>query len=624
MHIPATPGSRSLRSAGRALAVWLLALAVVMPTPSLAAPPSAEPASTPRITILPIDNARFLAGQRFDLRIEAGDNLPENTDPGTFQVTVNGKPLQEFFGKEPAKSNTRPQTAELTLRQVSFNTPGEYTISVSAAGSTASVTYDVVKPQAPQKPAKNVILFVGDGLGWPMLTIARTASKGLTQGRFNGLLEMDRMEAVGYSTTSGYDSLVTDSANGASALATGHKSVVNGMGVYADNTPDPNDDPKVENIAELAKRTRGMATGIVTTSEIEDATPAAMVVHTRRRAEKQFIADQLFDDPIGGVHQPEVIMGGGSVYFIPSSTPGSKRKNDRNLLEEFRQAGYATVGNRAEMKAAGTPTKLLGLFHPGNMNVWIDREYTKDPAVLGPYTDQPTLYEMTEKAIEVLSNSQNGKKNGFFLMVEGASIDKQLHPMDWERAAADTIEMDRAIGVAKQFAAKDNDTLIVVTADHSHSVSLYGTYDATRGPGNRDAVGVYAGAEFPTFQDADGDGFPDSWSPDRTLAVGFGNRPDYRDDFLFNPKPLSPTVRDPNVKDKSVYIPNPGRDPEGVLMGGNLPFGSSTEVHSADDVPLLASGPGAGYFRGMHDNTDVFLGMMSALGVDGTTDVRTR
>ena len=93
------------------------------------------------------------------------------------------------------------------------------------------------------------------------------------------------------------------------------------MGVYADDTPSTTDDPRVENIIELVKRTRGMATGVVSGAEIEDATPAAMFAHTRRRAEKQYIADQLLDDPM---HQPEVILGGGSAYFIPKSTAGSQ------------------------------------------------------------------------------------------------------------------------------------------------------------------------------------------------------------------------------------------------------------------------------------------------------------
>lgn len=598
----------------RAASLLVLIALLVLPVANAAAAPAAQGLPNLSIKILPIDRARFVPGQRFDLRIEVTGEIADNTDPGTFTVTINGRPASQVLGKAPEKTNSTPRFAELTWRQVALTTPGIYTVSVNAGGVVKTVAWEVMKLTINGKPAKNVILFVGDGMAWQMLTIARTVSKGLTQGKFNGYLNMDQMEEIGYSTTSGYDSLVTDSANGASAFATGHKGVVNSMGVYEDNTASPFDDPQVENMTELLRRVRGMSIGLVTTSEIEDATPAAMVAHTRRRAEKQTIADAL----LAAGHQPEVIMGGGAAYFIPKSMAGSKRTDERNLLADFQAAGYTTVGTRAELNAAPDTGRLLGLFHPSDLNVWIDREYTKDPAVLGPYTDQPSLPEMTQKAITILSKDSDG----FFLLVEGASIDKQLHPMDWERAAADMIEFDQAIGVAKAFAA-NSDTLIVVTADHSHSVSLYGTYDTTRGPGNVNAIGVYADAKFPTFSDANGDGFPDSWSPSRTLAVGFGNHPAYTDDFMFNPVPLSPTIQDPNApKGTTAYLPNPKRDSNGVLIAANLPAFEGTEVHSADDVPLLASGPGARYFHGIHDNTDVFFGIASALGVTNATRSR--
>lgn len=598
----------------RALALSLLALLglVLVPLTPAAAAPRAQGGPT-RITILPINNARLLAGQRFDLRIEVGDNLADNTDPASFAVTVDGRPLAQYFGKAPEKSNTTPNSAQLTLRQVAFSAPGRHSVSVNAGGVVKTVGYDVIKPTTSGPRAKNVILMVGDGMAWPMLTIARVVSKGLTEGKFNGKLNMDQMDEVGYLSTSGYDSLVTDSANSASAYATGHKGPVNAMGVYGNDTKDPFDDPRVENIVELVKRTRNMATGLVVTSEIEDATPAAMFGHSRNRGEKQYFADQLLDDPARRI---DVILGGGSAYFIPRSTAGSKRKDERDLIADFRSAGYATVANRSELQAAGTPSKLLGLFHPGDLNVWIDREYTKDPAVLGPYSDQPSLPEMAQKALDILSTTSPGKQNGFFLLIEGSSIDKQLHPLDWQRATGDMIEFDKALGVAKAFAAKRNDTLIIVLADHGHSVSLYGTYDTTQGPGNPNAVGVYDQSKFPTFKDR-GDGFPESWNPSRTLAVGFGNHPAYRDDFFFNPRPASPTVRDPDSK-TDAYIPNPGRDPQGILYTSNLPAFEPVEVHAADDVPVLASGPGSRALHGFHDNTDVFFAMVGALGIDPT------
>jgi alkaline phosphatase len=306
-------------------------------------------------------------------------------------------------------------------------------------------SYEVVEAQPTVRQAKNVILFIGDGMGLPMRTAARLVSRGMTAGKYRALLEMDDMEYYAAVTTSGMDSIATDSANSASAYATGHKSVVNALGVYPDNTSDPNDDPRVETIGEMVKRTRQMGFGLVTTAEIQDATPAAMFAHTRRRAEYISIMDQMLNP----VQRPDIIMGGGSASLLPQSTPGSRRKDSRDLIQEFEEQGYTFVGTRSELMAAADPGKLLGLFHLGNMNVYLDKAVFKKDVVLKTFTDQPMLWEMTQTALNILGKNPQG----FFLMVEGASIDKQAHALDWERTIWDTIEMDKAVGVAKRWAA---------------------------------------------------------------------------------------------------------------------------------------------------------------------------
>lgn len=602
----------------RLMAAALLALLALTMLPlSAVAAPQAQGNPNIRIRILPIGRARFVPGQRFDFRVEVSGDIADNTPASALDVRINGQPAAQLLGRAGEGSNASPRSVELTWRQVALNTPGVYTVTVNAGGVVRSASWEIVNVQAPSRRAKNVILLIADGMTSETITLGRIVSKGLTEGKFNGVLTMDTMPEYGYISTSGYDSLVTDSANSASAYSTGQKGVVNSMGIYADNTSDPNDDPRVENVVEYLNRTRNMAIGVVSTAEVEDATPAAMWSHTRRRAQYEPILDQLFDDP---TRQIDVLMGGGSAYFIPKSTPGSRRTDERDILGQFSSAGYSIAATRAELNNAPNNARLLGLFHPSNMNVYIDREQTRDPEVLGPYTDQPTLVEMTAKAINVLTTLPDGSRNGFFLMVEAGSVDKQLHPMDWERAIGDLIEFDKAVKVALDFAARNNDTLVVVTADHGHSVSVFGSYDTTKGPGNRDAVGTYELSRFPTYQDANGDGFPDSWTPSVVPAVGFGNRPDYYDDFLFNPRPLSPTIQDRNApQGTTAYVPNPARDPNGILLSGNLPRSASTEVHSADDIPLYASGPGSAYFNGFHDNTDVFFGIMTALGAGTPT-----
>lgn len=556
----------------------------------------ASPINADIITVLPIDRAKFLAGQKFDFAIE----VKSADAPQALQVLVNGQPADKFFGKAAAV-NLAAGLSTYRINEVAFNAAGAVKVEVKTGSVNRMVDYQVVAEKAPQK-AKNVILFIGDGMSLQFREMARILSKGITEGKYNDLLEMDKMSNLAVITTSGYDSLVTDSANSASAYSTGHKSVVNAMGVYADSTKDPLDDPRVENISEIVKRSRGMSVGLVSTANITDATPAAMVAHTRRRAELNFIAQDMLSDN----HIPEVILGGGSRQFLPKSVPGSKRTDERNIIEEFKQKGYSFAGNRAEMKQAPNG-KLLGLFQLDNMNVYYDREIGKSPEALGKFTDQPTLMEMTQKAIDTLSQNPNG----FFLMVEGASIDKQAHGLDWVRAAYDTIEMDKALGMAKAFAKKNNDTLIVVVADHAHGASITGTYHELDGKKGREAVRIYQEAGWPTFEDKNKDGFPDEPNPDVTLAVQWANHPDYYENYKFNPVPTAPAIM---ADGKAVANPKFGQG--GEFYPGNIPTSDPSEVHAADDIILTADGPGADYFRGVMDNTEVFFGMVRALGLN--------
>ncbi len=564
-------------------------------------------ADTASIVIVPIHRAKFLAGQRFDFRVEANGIT---TTPTNWAVRINGRDATEVFGK-PGRVTTSDTSYEQTFDDVTFSNPGSYTIEarveINDQTLTKTVAYEVVIAQPTARPAKNVILLIGDGMSLPARTAARIVSRGLDQGKYRAWLEMDDMEFSNVLTTSGMDSIATDSANSASAYATGHKSVVNAMGVYPGNNADtnPNQQPRVENIGELVKRTRDMGFGLVTTAEIQDATPAAFVAHTRRRSEYMAIMDQMLDP----VRLPDVIMGGGSASLLPQSTPGSRRKDDRDLIKEFEQRGFTVVTTRSELNAAGTPAKLLGLFHLGNMNVYLDREVFRKPSVLKQFTDQPTLMEMTAKALAVLEQNPNG----FFLMVEGASIDKQLHPLDWERAIWDTIELDQTVGVVKRWAkARGDDTLIIVTADHAHGMSITGTYWEGDGKTGRDAVRVYQDAGFPDYRDTSGNGFPDAVDVPRRLAINWANHPDY----YHNYDPLDePTA--PAVQEGAVWVANPKRNRgAATLMVGTLPRSVDQGVHTVEDVPLTASGPGAEQFRRPMDNTELFFAMVNALGLD--------
>ena len=556
-----------------------------------------------QLVIFPIDRAIVLAGSVLDFKVEAEGVAG---DVSEWNITINGKSAADVFGKA-GRTGTGKKGKFIIWEGVTFDTPAAVAISAQAKGAGFSynrtIRYEVWTPPA-DRTAKNVILMVGDGMGQSVRTAARIVARNLAEGRYNGFLEMDDMDVMTAVTTSGMNSLVTDSANSASAYATGHKTSNNAMGLYTFDVRDYEQTAaKVENIVELAKKA-GMATGLVTTSEITDATPASMFAHTVQRSLMQNIVDQLYNP----AQRPDVIMGGAAAWFWPKSVTGSKRNDESDMIAKFEAAGYAFAGSAAEMKAvdAKSTNTLLGLFHNSNMNVYVDKAIEKNPDVLKNFPDQPALFDMTQKAIAILSKN----KAGFFLMVEGASIDKQLHAMDWERAIWDAVEFDQAVGIAKRFADINKDTLVIVVGDHSHSVSVYGTIDNSKS--GRDRVRVYDTASFPTYTYKNGTGFPDSITTDITPAIGFGNHPDYYEDYKYHPIQSAPAV----VKDGKAVANQTGRE-TGVLREGNLPYDQTQEVHSADDLTLTAYGAGSKFFnRTIIDNTEVFRAMINALALD--------
>ena len=563
-------------------------------------------------TVFPLDRATILASSPFDFKVEfEGVVKPED-----IKITINGQDYKTVFGNEPefvaeekgAKGNVLGSA--LVLRGLTLAKPGAYKVDVSAGAQAKSVTWDVYGTADTPK-VKNVIFLVGDGLSVAHRTAARIMAKGMTEGKADGRLAMDDLERMAFVGTSSTAAIATDSANTMSAYMTGHKTAVNALGVYADRTPSSLDDPRVETIAEALRRQTGKSVGIVTNSEVQDATPAAVVAHTRRRADKAEITEMMLEV------KPDIILGGGSAYFLPKTTPGSKRKDDKDFVKSFRDAGYTLATDKTELAAAaGTNTgKVLGLFHTGNLDTTLDREFLKKGTV-PKFPNQPGLVDMTQAALGQLSKNPNG----FFLMVEAANIDKMSHPLDWDRAVVDTIEFDKAIGAAREFAAKNPDTLIVVTGDHTHGVSIIGTVDDSK-PGNemREKVGTYASAGFPNYTDSNGDGYPDTVDVSRRLFLAANNGPDHYE--TYRPKldgPFVPAIQN----EKKDYVANEAyKDiPGAVFVAGNIPRDGDSGVHTVDDVVLQSSGPGSEGFKGYMEQSDVYrlLADVMALGVKQT------
>lgn len=562
-------------------------------------------ASAADLKVYPYDGAKFVPGQRFDLRIEA-----ENVQ--NFQgaaVTLDGQPVAGLV-----QTTTKPTSVEWTLRGQSLPT-GLHELSVryrDAAGEATKTARWYVVPAAAAR-AKNVILFIGDGMGWNTVNAARliahpyNPANGTPTGQLAMMSGLSGMASV---TTSSFDSALADSANTASSIATGQKIQVNALNVYPDNTADTLDNPRVETITAMLRRSMGKGVGIVTSAFGVDATPAAFASYTRRRGDYSAIADQYFKGDV----QPDVLLLGGSRDFIPSTAPGSRRKDTTDWITDSQKQGYTFVSSRTELNAANT-NKLFGLFNIDNIPSYLDRAQYKTTEALGDFKDMPYLWDSTKKAVETLEKNPNG----FFLMVEAGMVDKYEHPLDWQRGVWDVLELDKAVEWAKDYAKTHPDTLILVTADHAHSLSVYGGYDATKGPGKREAVGVYESAGFPTYGDKrDANGLPLPETA-RTYAVGFAAVPDYCETYLGRRIFLDPTVSNGKTGAEAGYLPNPKICEEGgVTRTGNLPPTANQGVHTADPLPLFAFGPGSENFFGMMDQTDLFFSMARALGLDAT------
>jgi alkaline phosphatase len=585
---------------------WFLAAAAGVAIAIAASAASAQ-------TVYPIDRADILAGSRFDLKVE----FPALVDPAKVSISLNGKDAAQVFGKATTfveREDGKDQSA-LLLRDVSLAEPGAYEVRVSDGAQTRELHWNVYDT-GPRK-AKNVILFIGDGMSLAHRVAARVLAKRIVEGKALGKLAIDDMPHMALVSTAGSDSIITDSANSASAYATGHKSSVNAMGVYADRTLDPLDDPRVETITSLAQRKRALAVGIVTNTEIEDATPAAMATHTRRRTEYDRIVEQFF------AAKPDVLLGGGRANFLPKSAEGSKRKDEADFIAQFRAAGYPVAFTGPEMiSAANDPntTKLLGLFTLGNMDGALDRKFLKGGTVR-KFPEQPDLTEEVSAALNVLSRNPSG----FFLMVESGMIDKYTHLLDMERAVYDTIMLDNAVKLARDWAvAHGDDTLILVVADHTHPIGIVGTIDddmsrETQTP-PRERVRVYERAGFPNYPAPNAEGYPERVDVSRRLALFSASLPDHYETM----RPKLDNPNDPTVagKEPGTYEANERYKtaPGAVLRLGNLPAMINADVHSGEDVILTAIGPGSERVHGQMENTEVFRIIAEALGLGSGGD----
>lgn len=346
-------------------------------------------------------------------------------------------------------------------------TPSDRDAVISLTGSATNATGTEANDSA-----KIVILMIGDGMGQAQITAARWEKAGGNLSVYrNTSLNMDRMDYEGYVTTDSANSFVTDSAAAITAIATGNKGVNDVLNQDSTAVWKKKDGKNLTTIAELAKKA-GYATGAITTTRITHATPAGFYAHTNNRDDEATIAKQLL------ASEMDVAMGGGYKFFVAKNqtTPfgaKSKRTDNENLINMSKALGYTFVYNETALEAvnANSTKMLLGIFDDDHM--LYERQRVNQTR-----THEPSLAEMTEKAIEVLSKNPKG----FLLMVEGGRIDHASHARDYANTTTDTLAFDEAVRVAQDYQKMNKNTLVIVTADHETSGLNLGAENVTDYP----------------------------------------------------------------------------------------------------------------------------------------------
>ncbi len=451
-----------------------------------------------------------------------------------------------------------------------------------------------------KKHAKNVILFIGDGMD-PTTVAAARIFDGQSRGEDGeaNLLSFEKFPNVAYSKTYTTDYQVADSAGTASAMLTGVKTRSGVLSISADA---PRGDcaaalnAVAPTLAEIAKRA-GLSVGVVSTAAITHATPGAVYAHSPDRdwaddsalpedakeAGCKDIAQQLIDFPYGdGI---DVALGGGRRRFLPSTSadpetgnPG-RRADGRDLTAEWveKSDNHRYVWNKEELDAAPSSSKLLGLFEPSHLKLEMERA--------GDKAGEPSLADMTQKAIEVLSRNEDG----YFLMVEAGRIDHAHHFGSARGALTETQQYAKAVARARAMTSA-KDTLIIVTADHGHTLAFQG-YPAK---GN-DILGLAAG------KNDDGVYEPMNAAGDKKpyTTLVYANGPG---SVFANGVDLSGGRPVPTEEDLS----KPRYRQQALIPTGG-------ETHGGQDVPVYASGPRAYLISGVFEQNYIFHVIADAL-----------
>jgi alkaline phosphatase len=434
-------------------------------------------------------------------------------------------------------------------------------LSLAPCAPQAATARRAVAPRpAPEAGPRSLVLFIADGAGPATFALAR-----LVAGR---PLALDSI-LVGAATTASSDALVTDSAAGATAYAAGVRTYNAGISV----------DPEHRALGTLleAAEARGMATGLVATSRITHATPAAFAAHVDSRTSENEIAAQMMAQGI------EVVLGGGRRHFVPRAS-GGRRDDGRDLVAEARDGGAEVVSDRAGLAAVARPP-VLGLFAEDHMR------YALDADTLA----KPSLAEMTRRALALLARDPDG----FLLVVEGSRIDHAAHS-NWPAATArETLEHDAAVAEALGFARRDGGTLVVSVADHETGGLPHGRRVGSTDRADLDVAPLRRAA---MSEEALAARLRGGAAIDSALRAAFGI------------DALEPEER--RLLAEGVQGQRPLGWMVGEVVSRRARVGWTTGGHTAADVGVYAWGPGRERLAGVRENAAVGRVLADLLGLD--------
>ncbi|KAJ2320550.1 vacuolar alkaline phosphatase, partial [Coemansia sp. RSA 2681] len=304
------------------------------------------------------------------------------------------------------------------------------------------------EPASARARKKNLIMMISDGFGPASETLARNYIQQMEGKPYEWVSALDEL-LVGTSRTKSADSLVTDSAAGATVFGCGKKTYNGAIGVTTDEKP-------CGTVLEAAKL-KGYTTALVSTARITHATPASFAAHVVHRDMEGLIAQQLIGNNTIG-NKVDLMFGGGSCFFMPNTTKGSCRTDALDVWALAKRNGYSTFESRAAFDALKSTAKLptVGLFTPSHMAYEIDR----NPSL------EPSLAEMTVKALEILREKTKRSRQGFFIMIEGARIDMAAHDNDPAAHLRDIVQYWETVAAVRRFVDRNSDTAMIGTSDH--------------------------------------------------------------------------------------------------------------------------------------------------------------